>query len=304
MRCWFVVLLVIVASGCARDSWPDPPPVDPAQYQEEYAAWRADRQQTIAGSLPIVGIWPLPEGETPFGADTALPVALPAAHAPARAGVFRRRGFDVTVIPSAGAPLRAAGAPIEGPTAISFEEGISIGSIDLQLTGAPDGRVWIAGSDTAHPAVNNPPPAQAYPLDPRWRVAARFDAFEAPRPARVADVRGGFMEFTAVGQLLFRVDDEELRLTAFDIPEADEFFVMFKDATNQSTTYRGYRILPVKKIASGEWTVVDFNLAYNPPCAFSPYTVCPLPPPENRLQVAVEAGEQRLPSAQGFVPVS
>jgi hypothetical protein len=112
------------------------------------------------------------------------------------------------------------------------------------------------------------------------------------------------MEFAAVGQLVFRVDDEELRLTALDIPEGDEFFVMFKDATNQSTTYRGYRILPVKKIASGEWTVVDFNLAYNPPCAFSPYTVCPLPPPENRLQVAVEAGEQRLPSAQGFVPAS
>ena len=304
MRRVSIVVLVVASAACGRSDWPDPPPVDPAQYQQEYAAWRADRQQTIASSLPIVGIWPLPEGETAFGTDSSLPVALPAAQAPARAGVFRRRGFNVTVVPASGVGLRAAGKPVDGPAPVTFEQGISIGTIDLALAAAPDGRLWLTGSDSAHPAATNPPLAQAYPLDPRWRLAARFDAFETPRPVQVADVRGGVMEFDAVGQLVFRVDDHERRLTAFGIPDADMFFVMFKDATNESTTYRGYRILSVRKAPPGELTVVDFNLAFNPPCAFSPYTVCPLPPPENRLDVAVEAGEQRLPSAQGYMPPS
>jgi uncharacterized protein (DUF1684 family) len=300
----FVLVLVALIAGCARDRWPEPSALDPAEYQKAYAAWRADRQETIAFSLPIVGIWPLAEGDTAFGADTTLPVALRAAGVPERAGVLRRTGFDVTVIPARGANLRTVeGAPLDQPSAVSFEQGFTVGSIRLELTGAADGRLWVTGTDTDHPAVKNPPAAEAYPLDPRWRVAARFEAFDAPRQMKVPDVRGGTIDFTSVGQLVFRVNGEEARLTAIEAGD-DSLAALFKDPTNQSTTYAGYRIVQAKKVASGEWTAIDFNLAYNPPCAFSQYTVCPLPPPENRLQVAVEAGEKRLPSAQGYVPPS
>jgi uncharacterized protein len=91
-------------------------------------------------------------------------------------------------------------------------------------------------------------------------------------------------------------------LTAFGEPGGGEFFVMFKDPTNQTTTYGGYRILTPGVVNGGEWTVIDFNFAFNPPCAYSRYTLCPLPPPENTLPVAVEAGLKRLPSAQGYSP--
>ena len=299
-----VLVLVALSAGCARDRWPEPPAVDPAAYQKEYAAWRAERQQTIAFALPIVGIWPLAEGDTAFGADGSLPVPLRAADVPARGGVLQRKGFDVTVIPAPGANLRTVdGEPIDKPAPVSFEKGFTVGSIKLELTAVEDGRLWVTGTNTDHPAVTNPPAAEAYPLDPRWRVAARFEAFDAPRPMKVPDVRGGTMDFTAVGQLVFRVNGEESRLTAID-PGDGSLAAFFKDPTNQSTTYAGYRIVRAKKVAAGEWTALDFNLAYNPPCAFSPYTVCPLPPPENRLQVAIEAGEKRLPSAQGYVPKS
>lgn len=119
---------------------------------------------------------------------------------------------------------------------------------------------------------------EAYPLDPRWRMAARFDAFDQPKSVRVPDVRGGEMEFIAVGQLVFRIDGQEMRLTAFGEPDSDEFFVMFKDPTNQTSTFRGYRILSPKLVKGSEWTAIDFNFASNPPCAYSRYTVCPLPP--------------------------
>jgi uncharacterized protein (DUF1684 family) len=108
------------------------------------------------------------------------------------------------------------------------------------------------------------------------------------------------MSFLALGQLVFRLDGREHRLTALGEPGGGQFFVMFKDRTNETTTYSGYRILTPEVVGDDEWTVVDFNFAFNPPCAYSRFTLCPLPPPENRLPVAVEAGLKRLPSAQGY----
>ena len=270
-------ITVLALSGCARDSWPAPPAVDQAAYQKQYDSWREEQRQGLSQVLPIVGIWAVREGETSFGSDTTLPIVLPAAHFAPRAGVVRRSGGDVTIVPE----------PASGP-------------VHLLVTQAGDDRRWLMAIDESHPAVKDPPILEAYPLDPRWRVAARFDAFEKPKNVRVPDVRGGEMEFTATGHVVFRIDGQEMKLTAFAEADSPELFVMFKDPTNQSTTFRGYRILSPKAVKDGEWTVLDFNFAMNPPCAYSKYTTCPLPPPENKLPVAIEAGLKRLPSAQGY----
>ena len=89
-------------------------------------------------------------------------------------------------------------------------------------------------------------------------------------------------------------------MTALGRTGDDRFSVWFKDRTNGSTTYGGYRTVRPQVVANGEWTIVDFNFAYNPPCAYSTFTTCPLPPPENRLPVAVEAGLKQLPSVKGY----
>lgn len=210
MRCRLVASLVLAGAlaGCGRPSWPDPPPVDPAAYEREYKEWREGQQQTASDSTKIIGIWPLQNGDTPFGSEQSLPNA-------------------------------------------------------------------------------------------RWRIAARFDAFDTPKPIRIADVRGGFSDGMAAGHLTFRVDGREHHLIVMKDPGSDQFFMMFKDATNSTTTY-GSRIMTTSAVASGQFTVLDFNLARNPPCAYSSYTTCPLPPAENRLAVAVDAGEKRFPLNQGF----
>ncbi|HLG55290.1 MAG TPA: DUF1684 domain-containing protein [Vicinamibacterales bacterium] len=291
------VVLVSALAGCGRSQWPEPPPVDQAQYQKTYAEWRDGQQETAAYAIRILGIWPLQDGDTPFGADPSLPIVLPAAAAPGRAGVFRRAGEKVTVIPAPGAPLRTAdGASVTGPAEIDNE--LALGSVHLQVIDMGKGRRFVSAADDNHPALENLPMVETYPLDARWRVAARFDAFDAPKPVRVPDVRGGVVDFFARGQLVFKVNEQELRLTALGEPESSELFVMFKDETNGSTTFGGYRLLSAAVVPNGEWTVLDFNLAGNPPCAYSSYTTCPLPPPENRLTVAIEAGEKRFPAAQ------
>ena len=298
-RALAAVVLALLA-GCGRESWPDPPVIDQATYDAEYAAWREQQQELVGAVLPIAGVWPLPEGETAFGADASLPIVLPSSVVPGRAGVFRREGTTITVIPASGATIRLAdGTRIE--RAVEADH-IVLGTLRLLVDEAGDDRRWVSAWDGSHPAVDSPPAVETYPLDQRWRVAARFDAFDAPKPVRVPDVRGGFMNFVAAGELVFRLNGEEMRLMALGEPGSEQFFVMFKDPTNLTTTYNGYRIVTPAVVRGGEWTVLDFNLAFNPPCAYSTYTLCPLPPPENQLQVAVEAGVRRLPSAQGYSP--
>jgi uncharacterized protein len=290
--------LSCLLAACGRGAWPQPPAVDAATYQKQYAEWH-DEQQHVGDLLAIVGIWPLPEGETPFGSDKTLPIVLPASVAPERAGVFQRRGDVVTIVPAPRSTVHLEdGTSVIAPT--KYAEGMTVGSVLLIMQPMSEGRLFVTGIDQANPALKQPPTVEAFPPDQRWRVAARFDAFEKPRPVKVADVRGGTMDFTAAGQLVFRLADREWRLTAFDAGPDEPFFVMFKDRTNGTTTYGGYRIVGPNRVKNGEFTVLDFNMAMNPPCAYSPFTTCPLPPPENTLDIAVEAGLKRLPSVPGY----
>ena len=296
------VVLLSFAAACSRQAPSEPVTVDAAEYEKQHQAWLAEQQSNLSQVLPITGIWQLPEGDTAFGADASLPIVLPSAHFLPKAGVFRRSGGTVTVVPGGGGALRLDdGATIDRPTET---DALSSGPIRLQIGDGGDDRKWVTAVDTAHPAATNPPAVPSYPLDPRWRVPAVFDAYEKPRPVRVPDVQGGFMNYTAVGELVFHLEGEERRLVAFGDDGYPDWFVMFRDPTNQTTTYSGYRIVLPKVVKDGETTVLDFNFATNPPCAYSRFTTCPLPPPQNRLPVAVEAGLQRLPSATGFVPAS
>jgi uncharacterized protein (DUF1684 family) len=292
------VMLTCLCVGCSRQQWPEPPAVDRAQYQQQYQTWLDEQQNTARDSSIIVGIWLLQDGETTFGSDKALPIALPAS-APSRAGVFRRSGGEVTVTPATGVTLLDdEGKTLTGSSDMPNE--MQLGTLRMSVIPMPDGRHFVSASDDEHPLLKDFPKIQTYPVDQRWRAAARFDAFERPKTMQIDDVRGGRTEFPAVGRLTFRIGDQEQQLTAFQFPDSEEFFVLFKDATNASTTY-GFRMINAPAVNNGEWTVIDFNVSRNPPCAYSPYTTCPLPPPENRLAVAIEAGEKRFPTGRGFV---
>lgn len=291
-------VLAVALAGCAGETWPEPPPVDQAQYQKDYQGWLDQQQNTAREATKEVGIWPLQEGETPFGSDPSLPIVLPAGVAPTRAGVFRRAGETVTVTPAAGVALHIGdGEPVKASSPVDGD--IAFGTLRLLVLPMEDGRHFVSASDEEHPLLKTLPSVQTYPVDMRWRVVARFDAFDTPKMMPVADVRGGSAEYPAVGYLTFKIGDREQRLVAWGFPGQDDFFVMFKDATNTSTTY-GSRMLQPRVVAKGEWTVLDFNVASNPPCAYSQYTTCPLPPAENRMAVAIEAGEKRFPTGRGF----
>jgi hypothetical protein len=267
--------------------------VDATAYASAHAQWRDGQREIAVEAVEILGVWALSEGATPFGSDPSLPITLPAS-APPRAGVFHRRGSEVTVAPGAVAGLRIVdGPPVEHARVLDGVLGL--GSLRFVIDAVGHGaaaRYFVTWWDDAHPVANRLTSVDTFPLDLRWRLAARFEALATPTVITVPDVRGGMIEATAVGQLVMRIGGREQRLTALNPTEQDPFWVMFKDATNGSTSYGGYRVMHVPRVGDGDWTVVDFNMAGNPPCAYSPHTLCPLPPRENRIPVAVEAGEK------------
>ena len=300
--CGAALLAAVAACGAGR--WPDPPPVDGSTYDTEYREWLDERRAIALEAQRLVGVWPLPDGDTAFGSDTSGPIVLPASAAPLKAGTFRRAAEKIMVIPASGVPLRwEDGRSITD--AVEMRDVVTLGSLHLMIEEVGEGfsgRRFVTASDENRVDARTMAAINTYPIDLECRVAARFEAFDSPRSIQVGDVRGGVQYFVAPGQLVFRLRHDELRLTALTGPAGQDFFVMFKDATNFSTTYAGYRMLFAARVESGGWTVLDFNRASNPPCAYSAYTLCPLPPPENRLAIAVEAGEQRFQPRAGSKP--
>lgn len=138
-----------------------------------------------------------------------------------------------------------------------------------------------------------------YPPHPRWVVSGRYLAFERPRPTTVgAAVEGLEHVYDAPGQIEFERDGQPLTLTAFPGYGPGSLSVLFTDATSGVTTYAANRYLSVEPPAPDGTVVLDFNRAANLPCAYTDLATCPLPPAENRLPVAIEAGEQ-IPYERG-----
>jgi len=178
------------------------------------------------------------------------------------------------------------------------------GAIKSDGEGAPDRlvlgdvQVWVHKSGD-RPALRirnkNSPLRQSftgmkwYPIDPAYRIEATFVPFEKPRTFEIPNLLGDIDRMSAAGQVTFTLNGVEHRMTPF--VDEDELWFVFRDLTSGETTYPAARFLYTSPPKDGK-VVLDFNRAENPPCAFNPYATCPLPPPENRLKVRVEAGGQ------------
>jgi uncharacterized protein (DUF1684 family) len=133
----------------------------------------------------------------------------------------------------------------------------------------------------------------AYDPDPRWRVQGHFIPFDSPHPTTVdAAVEGLEHVYEAPGRIVFELGGDQLSLTAFPGYTPGGFFVLFTDKTSGITTYGPVRSLPIEAPESDGSVILDFNRTVNLPCAYTELATCPLPPVENRLPIAIEAGEK------------
>ena len=247
-------------------------------------AWEAWRQRRDArlrapdGWLALVGLHWLGEGENQVD-------GLP--------GVFRLRGAEVTLRARPEDGWRDGDAPVTERVLRTDAAGppdrLQLGtrSVAVIQRGAALGvRVWDAGS----PALQAFPGVEAFPFDPRWRVHARWEPYAIPREVEQSSSAGPSQRALVPGRARFSVDGKDFALEPTLEAEGTLQFV-FKDATAPRETYGGGRFLAARPPVSGR-VVLDFNRAFNPPCAFTEFATCPLAQPENTLPVRIEAGEK------------
>lgn len=304
MRAKGAVVVAVAAAGCSGETRTGAPPIDPAVLAAEHEEWRARRQNSLAnpdaGVISWAGLWELAEGANPFGSDPSLEIVLPVEDSPPVAGTLYLEGGQVRLEPAgeSGLTLRA-GDPVVAPLQMRDDRSdsttvLALGSLGLRIH-AERGtdRLWLRVWDTDAPrlaAFELPP---YFAVSDEWRVPARFDPYPEPRTVPLADVTGGMVSNEAPGELVFRADGREHRLIVFATAASGSYFVTLWDSTGVADTYQGGRYMRVPFPEDDGWTTIDFNRAYNPPCVFTPHSVCSLPPRENRLALAVTAGEKR-----------
>lgn len=300
-----VSLALVIAMGCA-EPWPQPAAIPDEQFAREFHAWRDYRHSRLVapgpGPVTWVGLTELRDGDLRMGADSTLPIVLPVKQAPRLVGTIRRTDSAVRFEPASRAAIRLSnGTPVRAPMALLSDRTdsattLAIGSLRLRVHGEPGtDRLWLRVWDEEHPARRTFKLPDAYPPDLAWRVSARFDAFDQPRTYEVADIAEGTQAYRSPGELVFRAAGRVHRLVAFAEPKDTMFFVMLWDSTARTTTYQSGRYMRVPLPDSTGWTVIDFNRVYNPPCVFTPFSTCAFAPRENRLALAVLAGEKRAP---------
>ena len=272
-------------------------PSGPA-YTAELDAWKARRVASLRsddGWLTVVGLFWLDEGPNTVGSAHESTVVLPAHDVPARVGTIRLAGAKLTFDPAPGADVRAAGQPVPAGEIHSDAAGeptlLTIGSVRFYVI-ERDHRFAVRVKDTRSDARRDFHGITYFPADPSWRIEARFEPYDPPRAIPIPNVLGHVDSESSPGAIVFTRDGKTLRLDAVLERGETDYFVIFGDRTNGTDTYGAGRFLYVAPPVGGK-TVIDFNKAYNPPCVFTPYATCPLPPPQNKLPIRVEAGEKQ-----------
>jgi uncharacterized protein len=258
---------------------------------------REERLRDPEGWLSLVGLHWLHEGDNRFGTDPAgeIPLAAQSGPLPALAGRITVNQGRVTASAEPGAGVTVAEGPLpDGTELVDDSEDdptvLALGSLRFYLVRRGE-RLGIRVKDGAAPAIKAFDGLDYFPIDPRWRLDARLEAAPPGTTIPIPDILGDINAEDSPGVVSFDFDGQVHQLKALEA-QPGHLWLIFGDATNGNETYGGGRFLVTGPVQPDDTVEVDFNLTYSPPCVFSPYATCPLPPEGNRLPMRIEAGEK------------
>jgi uncharacterized protein (DUF1684 family) len=299
-----VVLLVLaVTSGvfdaCRKSSKPVTA-FDQSAHRTEIQKWQSNRLASLTkddGWLTLVGLFWLNEGENNFGSGPKNSVVLPKDKAPAVAGTLWLEKGRVRLAVRPGVEVTADGKPLtafdlkddndeSGPTILKF------GSLLINIVKRGE-RIGVRVKDTESRTRREFKGLEYFPIDPKWRIEARVEPYQPPKMIPITNVLSMTDNETSPGALAFEVDGKTYRIDPILEKGESDWFVMIADETTGRETYGAGRYLYVSPPDASGKVVIDFNKTYSPPCAFTNYATCPLPPRQNYLPFRVEAGEKK-----------
>lgn len=267
----------------------------PAQsYQQDIQRWDEERVKELTapnGWVNLAGLFWLKEGDNSFGSGEGNDIRFPDGKSAPRTGILSRQGYRVFL-------KNANGVTINGR---AFSEGLVF---DADSTNNPmmaygdlrwfvikrDNKVGIRLRDLKHPALAKFKGIERFPVDTNMRIRARFEPHPVPTSIPITNMLGQTYKQFSPGLVHCRINGKDHTFIALE--EEGMLFIVFGDETNGVETYSSGRFLKAVNPQGPGETILDFNKAYNPPCAFTPYATCPLPPKQNQLSFALRAGEK------------
>ncbi|MEL7834742.1 DUF1684 domain-containing protein [Fodinibius sp. Rm-B-1B1-1] len=277
-----------------------------SEYVKEVNDWHQKRINNLKGPedwLKLAGLFEIHEGTHTFGSDSTNDIIFPSKAAP-EIGTITKNDTIVTV-------------EINDDVTVTQQQD-TVTKITMTPGNARSGTVlahqsfrwylldrrgmhYIRLVDEKHPNIRNFDGIERFPIKPTWKIKAQFNAFDEPRSIIVPDVLNEGMPDTLYGMLEFTIDGKEYSLAPLNHPEKDDkFFIIYGDKTNGETTYGGGKYIYIPTPNEDGITYLDFNKSYNPPCVFTEFATCPLPPAQNRLPIAIPAGEKMFENAQSY----
>lgn len=267
---------------------------DETSYRKGVKQWRQNYEAKLKaddGWLTVSGLFWLHEGENSFGSAPGNDVILPAP-VPAKAGHFDLQGGKIVAHVNPGVPITMGGKPVETAELRpdSKEDRMVIGDLTFFVHRTAQ-RFGIRLKDKNSKLRHEFKGLNWFQVDPAYHFTAQFVPYPSPRQMQIDTILGEHDFTFMAGYVTFTFQGKEYKLDAEQDTDGS-LFIVFRDLTSRKDTYQAARFLDAAPPANGKIDL-DFNRAYNPPCAYNPYATCPLPTPGNRLQVAIPAGEKR-----------
>jgi len=265
-------------------------------HEAEIQSWRAarhDRLSSDQGWLTLVGLEWLREGENRLGSSESSDIRIPGG--PGDWGTLFLNGNELIFEPADESELTIDDFPAERTRLVADDAGtptvVRHGNLSFYV--AARGSYALRIKDTQAPTLLAFEGVENYPIDVKWRFDARFIPAEPGQTMEIANVLGQSVSMIVPGTVEFEYDGQTYSLLGLQEKGVDALWLLFADRTNGRETYGAGRFLYSDGMPADGRVVVDFNKSYNPPCAFTEYSTCPLPPQQNRLDLAITAGEKR-----------
>lgn len=279
-------MLVIVSASNGEDPG----------YVDSVKSWQAEREENLQKDrswLTVAGLYWLREGENWVGTATSNDFVLPEGSAPATVGVFKFHDRNATFHAEDGVTITRDGKPIQPKQIVELEMGekhaIAINDLKMWLHYSGE-RLAIRLRDLNASYRKEFAGLDWFPVDPKFRVEATFTPHTEEKKVEMLNILGDIEVFEAAGYVDFELQGQNVRMEPMKAREGT-LWLIFRDGTSGKGSYQAARFLRTEPPENGK-VVIDFNRAYNPPCAYNPHTTCPMPTKENRLEIRIEAGEK------------
>jgi hypothetical protein len=293
---WVAVLTAVASLGIAAG-------VNSQDESTRIGDWRAERLASLTsdtGWLTPIALYWLKDGENSFGRAPDRAFSVDDAALAADTGAFILQGGQVRYVAHASAAMTYRGKPVTSIALVSDADEkpteLAAGKLHFMLIDRA-GHLGIRVRDSVSPNRLQFKGLQYFPVRADWHIHAHFEPYAPEHRIPIVNILGMTEEMTSPGAIVFERDGRTWRLDAIlEAPGDRDLFVMFSDATSGKETYGAGRFLYVG-LPTADRIDVDFNEAFNPPCAFTDFATCPLPPQQNRLALAVDAGELKYERA-------